>query len=460
MTPSRPPPAIALAPANALRARADRAANRAAVPRVGTPRARFLYEQRRRVTSRLVPTLAAFALAAGAAALGDLPAALRGDALARTTALAEGATAILIAALAVTAYLTRARVAVLHAITLAAGLAHVAGFSVVQAATGGARSPYALAVPFGVAILTVLVPLPWQLALVITVAGALGLGLAAPGAPAAAFVVFAALFAGSVVLARQRRRRDLVAFRRIQRVAASVAKLRRVQDELLVVEKLEAMRVLVGGMAHELNNALTVSVAYTERVRTLASHDPEGVVAASQRVSASLERIRSTVERLRRFALAGEQVLEPADVCAIADFALDSACRTRADVLVERTYEEDLGPVSCHVAALAEALVQIARNAVDAMPKGGTLRAHVRRVGAHVVLSVADEGEGIPEPELARVFDPFFAREELPGRPGLGLSAVYGIVRAMGGEVGIASEVGKGTTVTLRLPVQAAGALS
>ncbi len=458
----RPTPGIALRPAKDLRARADRAATRAARPKIGSPRARFLHEQRRRVVSRLVPTLAAFALGSGAAAFGDL---VTGGTASRTTAVAEGVTSVVIASLAAIAALTRRRVAVLHAVTVAGGLAHVVGWSIVQSVTGGAKSPYALAVPFGVAVLTVLVPLPWQLALVVTAAGAVGLALAAPGAPLAAFVVFAVLFAGSVVLARQRRRRDLVAFRRIQRVA-SVAKLRRVQDELVVVEKLEALLVLVGGMAHEMNNALTVSTAYTDRIRASAESDPAGVLSAAERVSKSLDRIRTTIERLRRFASAEEQVLEPADVCAIVDFALESAVgRSRAGIEIERHYEDGLGPVACHVSALAEALVQVAKNAVEAMPEGGTLRVRARREGDHVVLSIADEGKGIPKEQLSRVFDPFFAREEgeevadgrvlpaLPGKPGLGLSTVYGIVRAIGGEVRLASDVGKGTEVTILLPV-------
>ncbi len=102
------------------------------------------------------------------------------------------------------------------------------------------------------------------------------------------------------------------------------------------------------------------------------------------------------------------------------------------------------------------------------MPRGGCVRAAVRAKGDRVVLAVTDEGSGIPAARLAKVFDPFYAREghdardtatgrllpPLPGKSGLGLSAVYGLVSSMGGKVEITSEVGKGTTVAIILPLR------
>jgi signal transduction histidine kinase len=284
-------------------------------------------------------------------------------------------------------------------------------------------------------------------------------------------VLFALVGAGGYGIARTRRRRALVSFRRVERLAAAVARMRRVQEQLVVVEKLEALRVLVGGMAHELINALAVSLASTEQIAKVAERDPAAAVKAANRAQGGLVRIRATIDRLKRFAMADEQVLEPADVCAMLDFALESAIgRARSGVAIERRYEDGIGAVECHVAALAEALFQVAKNAIESMPKGGTVRASVRRAGDRVVLAVADEGQGIPPQRLAKVFDPFYARESndttftggrvlagLPGRSGLGLSAVYGIVAAMGGKVEIESEVGKGTEVSIVLPTRRPG---
>lgn len=452
---------MSLPAAKDLRARADRVIERAALS--GTPRSRFLREQRERLASRLVPCLAMLAVATGAAALADMA---REVPAARAVALAQGLTATVLAALALGSRLARRNHVALIGVAIVGACVFVLGWAVVTAGTGGVKSPYALSIPFGLAVLIVAVPLaPWQMPALAAV-GAVAVALSAPGASPSAYLVFALLGAGGWSITRARRRRTLAAFRRVERLAASVARIRRVQDQLVVVEKLEALRVLVGGMAHELNNALAVSIASTEQITRVAEHDPASAARAAERAQRGLVRIRGTIDRLKRFALADEGVLEAADLCAMLDFALESAIgRARSGVLVDRSYEEGLPPIDTHVAALAEALFQVARNAVEAMPKGGTIRAGVRRDGDHVVLSVADEGQGIPPARLAKVFDPFYAREAadttftghrilapVPGRSGLGLSAVYGLVSAIGGDVGIRSEVGRGTEVTLRLP--------
>ncbi len=464
---------MSLPAAKDLRARADRVIAGAALR--GTPRTRFQREQRRRLVGRLLPTLALAAVATGAAAIADL---FVTPAVARSVTLAQGITATLLAGMALGCSAAQKSYRALMSIAFASVVVLVCGWAFVTAATGGITGGYALSVPMGLTVLVIAVPfLPWHVP-ALAVVGAAAFALAARGqslgtsAPASAFVLFALLGGGGFAMARTRRRRALFAFRRVERLAAAVARIRRVQDQLVVVEKLEALRVLVGGMAHELNNALAVSLASTEQIVKVAERDPVSAAKAAERAQRGLVRIRGTIDRLKRFALAEEGVLEPADLCAMLDFALESAIgRARSGVMIDRHYEEELPPIDTHVAALAEALFQIARNAVDSMPKGGTIRATVRHQGDRVVLSVADEGKGIPPARLAKVFDPFYAREAtdttfsgggrilapMPGRPGLGLSAVYGLVSAIGGKVDIRSEVGKGTEVSIGLPAARGG---
>jgi len=454
---------MSLATADDLRARADRAGERGAL--AGTPRSRFLLAQRRRLAQRLLPVLAMFAAGTGAVAVADLA---REPPLSRWATLSLGLTATALAGLALaTAVLRKSTVAMLVLAHLGATVLAV-GWGVVAAVTGGAAGPYAIAVPLVVLALVLVLPLPPRLAPAIVVTAAVAVLVACPGAPPSAYILFV-LFAGAAyVAARGRRKRELAAFRRTERLASAVARLRRVQDELVMVEKLEALRVLVGGMAHEINNALAVSLASTDRIVELV---PEGDVSkAARRAQGGLTRIRTTLERLRRFAMADEATREPADVGAMLDFALESAIgRARSGVIVDRQYDESIGPVECHVGALAEALFQIAKNAIDSMPRGGTVRASTRRDGDRVILSVADEGSGIPEARLAKVFDPYYAREDhdthakgrllppLPGKSGMGLSTVYGLVSLMGGRVDLASEVGKGTVVSIVLPLRRRG---
>lgn len=455
------PTMMSLPAAKELRARADRVLAGAVLR--GTPRSRFLRDQNRRLFGRLLPTLAIVAVATGAAPVVDL---FRSTQAPRAVTLTEGLTATILACLVFGCIRARKHVAALMSLAFGGICVTMIGWAIVTAETGGMKSPYALSVPLGLSVLVLAVPLlPWHIP-VLSAVGAVAFSLAAREPAPSVFVVFVLLGGGGYAIAKARRARALAAFRRVERLAAAVARVRRVQDQLVVVEKLEALRVLVGGMAHELNNALAVSIASTEQVVRVAERDPLAAAKAAERAQRGLVRIRGTIDRLKRFALAAEGVLEPADLCAMLDFALESAIgRARSGVVIDRSYAEDLPAIDTHVAALAEALFQVARNAVEAMPKGGTIHASVRREGDRVILTVADEGQGIPPARLGKVFDPFYAREandptftsgrllpHLPGRTGLGLSAVYGLVSAIGGKVDIRSKVGEGTEVSLSLP--------
>ena len=329
------------------------------------------------------------------------------------------------------------------------------GWGLIAHATGGASSPYLMVVPLACISVSALVPMPPRVAFVCAVAAYAALLIASPTSPPYAHLLVLGVGVGAVVLARSRHSVSISTFRRIEKYRSAVSRMRNVQEQLVVVEKLEALRVLVGGMAHELNNALAISIASNQQAaKAVAADSP--AAGAIKRSDGGLTRIRRTVDRIRRFAMSAEGVLEPADVGAMLDFALESAIgRARSGVIIERKYDPSVGAIECHVAALAEALFQIARNAVEAMPGGGTIHASVRNEGDRVVLSVADEGHGIPAGDLARVFDPFYSRGRTGGvtmKSGLGLSAVYGLVSALGGRVDIQSAVGKGTEVAIIMP--------
>jgi signal transduction histidine kinase len=365
-------------------------------------------------------------------------------ALALTGAAAAGA--------AVASLAFRRRFRTLLVAVLGGGLACELGWAAAIRASGGDAGPYALVLPLLVATLVGLLPVSVRAAGVLAVGACGALALSSAYAPAPVLLTLAAA-AGGVWVAYEKHRRAIASFLRIERLSAALSRLRRLQEQLVVVEKLEALRVLVGGMAHELNNALAISVASTAQALKQTPETLPTVRAALGRSEGGLARIRKTVDRLRRFAMASEGVLEPADVAAMLDFALESAIgRARSGLVVERDYDANLGSVECHVAALAEALFQIARNAVDAMPGGGTLRASVHGEGDAVVLAVSDQGRGFPEEELARMFDPFHSKQGTRG--GFGLSQVYGLVAALGGRVDVRSEVGQGTQVRIVMPAR------
>jgi signal transduction histidine kinase len=424
--------------------------------RTGRPRRRYLSEQRGRLAMRLVPTLGVLALMSGFAAMSDLL--LRSPPVSRLASVGEAFVTILLAGLALGVPMARANFVWLRTLAASAVVVMICGWSFVVATTGKAESEYLLAAPLATIAFFALIPMPSRVALGLGVVDYAAFVLAAPRADVSVHLQVIAIAAAGWVIESTRHRRDLRNFLRVERLGAAVARLRRMQEQLVVVEKLEALRVLVGGMAHELNNALAISAASTAQAQKALANDATNTTRASdaiRRADGGLSRIRRTVDRLRRFAMAAEGTLEPADVGAMLDFALESAIgRARSGVSVDRNYDPEVGSIECHVAALAEALYQVARNAVEAMPGGGTIKASARREGDRVVLVVADEGRGIPPDQLKKVFDPFYQGSPNAQKSGLGLSAVYGLVTALGGTVQIKSDVGRGTEVSISMPAK------
>jgi len=437
---------LSLHAAHLLRDRYARVVER--VGRRGRPRARFLAERRAHLAAALVPTLAAMAAITGATAATTL---LTEPSWLRPAAITQACIAIALGGAALAVPVIRKSTRALVAVAASALTAALLGWGLVARLSGGQHSPWLLVVPAVVVVGLGLVPWPPRVAAPLAVVGYVALLVGSPLAPPWAHLLVAAVAAGAYVSVRTRHRRAIRSFLRVERLAANVARLRRMQEQLVLVEKLEALRVLVGGMAHELNNALAVAMASTQQAAKNVQN--EAASAALKRADGGLTRIRKTIERLRRFAMASEEVLEPADVAAMLDFALESAIgRARSGVSVERAYEANVGTVQCHVAALAEALYQVARNAVEAMPAGGCIRASVRSDGERVALTVSDEGKGISPEALKHVFDPYWRVTLAGNRSGMGLSAVYGIVTALGGSLRVQSEEGKGTTVSILLP--------
>jgi signal transduction histidine kinase len=441
---------LALPAASALRDQAERVSLQAGH---GTrPRRRFLAARRLRLSNRLMPTLAVIGGMSAAMALLDVLG--LGVATVDTTEVVTRVLMSLLLAIAVARLPQSFRTLVL--VTAVASTISLAGWAFTVHETGGATSPYALVIPTILVVVLANLPVPPPVAAGIAAWGYASFLFGMRGAPVSVHLLALSVALGGVLIVRQRHKVSLRAFLKNERLARAVARMRHVQEQLIVVEKLEALRVLVGGMAHELNNALAISVASNQQAAREAETKAPAAALAIKRSDGGLQRIRRTVDRLRRFAMAAEGTLEPADVGAMLDFALESAIgRARSGVIIERVYDPSVGAIECHVAALAEALFQIARNAVEAMPGGGTIQAKVRNEGDRVVLAVSDEGRGIPPEELARVFDPFYSRnqgQKSAQKSGLGLSAVYGLVSALGGTVEIRSAVNQGTEVAIVMP--------
>lgn len=249
--------------------------------------------------------------------------------------------------------------------------------------------------------------------------------------------------------------------------------LQRVQTEeaLSHAQRLESVGQLTGGIAHDFNNLLTVIQGNLQVLEELPAIAQDGY--AQQLVGAAARASRRGAELTGKLlAFSRRQMLQPnaVDPHAMLHSLADMLRRTldqRIGIAIDAT--PDCPPVLADPGQLESALLNIAINARDAMPEGGTLHFRAEACGAlprevlnelgeagehgsFVAISVADSGTGMTEEVKERAFEPFFTTKEAGRGTGLGLSTVYGFVKQSKGAIAIATQPGAGTTVTLYLP--------
>lgn len=250
-------------------------------------------------------------------------------------------------------------------------------------------------------------------------------------------------------------------------VVRDVTERRRLEQQLRQSQKMDAIGQLTGGIAHDFNNLLAIIVGSLDLLEQRVAAD---VVAANRISAAQKAALRGADLTRRLLAFSRKQHLQPKPVhlkSVVADF-LAMATRTLGpEIKIVSNIPDDLPSILADESALESALLNLAVNARDAMPGGGTLsfvasvaelegddpivRANDLRPGQFVNLRVSDTGQGIPRERLEKVFEPFFTTKD--SGTGLGLAMVYGFVKQTGGAVKIYSEMGTGTTVAILLPV-------
>jgi PAS domain S-box-containing protein len=237
-------------------------------------------------------------------------------------------------------------------------------------------------------------------------------------------------------------------------------RLRLAEQALRQAQRLESLGQLTGGVAHDFNNLLAVfasAVQVLERSPTEAQR--QSILDAMRRaVARGTGLTRHLLAFSRRCPVNPESIDLAAQLGTMHEMLASSL---RGDIRIEMKFDPDLAPVEIDAGELELAIVNMCVNARDAMPGGGTITIAARNVhdagldgstGARVELSVADTGVGIPPEVIPRVFDPFFTTKDVGKGSGLGLAQVYGFAQQSGGRVSIASELGRGTVVTLLLP--------
>jgi PAS domain S-box-containing protein len=267
----------------------------------------------------------------------------------------------------------------------------------------------------------------------------------------------------------------VVAARERERLEAE-AERERLQNQLHQAQRLESLGQLAGGIAHDFNNLLAVIINYAAFV----AEDLEAASAAGGddrwgSTREDVEQIRLASERASHLthqllAFARREVVQP-EVVNVNDVVREIEqllLRTLGEhVELHSALAAELSPVLIDPGQVEQILVNLAVNARDAMPEGGTLRIDTLDVdvddvyaasrpglspGPHVRIRVSDTGAGMEPDTLRRAFDPFFTTKPAGQGTGLGLATVYGIIQQAGGRSHIYSEQGVGTTVTVLLP--------
>jgi two-component system, cell cycle sensor histidine kinase and response regulator CckA len=230
---------------------------------------------------------------------------------------------------------------------------------------------------------------------------------------------------------------------------------------------MQAVGQLAGGVAHDFNNLLTAMIGFCDLL--LLRFEPgDPSFADIMQIQQNANRAANLVRQLLAFSR--QQTLQPR-VLNITDVLVDLSHLLRRligeNIELKVVHGRDLGVVKVDQGQLEQVIINLAVNARDAMPAGGTLtirtanlrstqdqrRGHeVIPAGDYVLIGVEDTGVGIPADNLARIFDPFFSTKELGSGTGLGLSTVYGIVKQTGGFVFVDSNPGRGAVFEIYLP--------
>lgn len=225
------------------------------------------------------------------------------------------------------------------------------------------------------------------------------------------------------------------------------------QQQLLTSEKLASIGLLSAGVAHEINTPLTGISSYVQILQKKLSHSPHAKIL--EKIDSQTDRVARIVKNLLNFARnPSDSTFFQTDlkeslqsIISLLDYKLKDMNITLEINLAP------LKPIWAQEERLQQVFLNIILNAIDAMPKGGTLSLELAQFDNHAVVKIADTGTGIESQHLPHIFDPFFTTKGLGKGTGLGLSISYAIIQEHGGRITVHSEPGKGSIFTIAIPM-------
>jgi two-component system NtrC family sensor kinase len=230
--------------------------------------------------------------------------------------------------------------------------------------------------------------------------------------------------------------------------------LREMQQALLQSEKLAAMGRLTSQIAHELNNPIYGIMNTLELLKT--EIPPESKRRRILELSLSeIQRLAEMLRNMLSFSKPEEEKRRPVKLNELVEgilLVMEKQMK-ESNIKVETYFNETLPEVMASTNQMRQVVLNLLKNAKEAMPKGGSLTVRTRREDDKVMVAIQDTGVGIPEELRDKIFEAFFTTKQKVKGVGLGLSVCYGIVKDHGGEIRVESEVDKGTTFTILLPM-------
>jgi PAS domain S-box-containing protein len=243
----------------------------------------------------------------------------------------------------------------------------------------------------------------------------------------------------------------------------------RLEDQLQQAQKMEAIGTLAGGIAHDFNNILSVIIGYTELILMSGNVNAEVRQNLKEIFNAS-KHARDMVKQILAFSRQSKQERKPIQVAHIVKEAIKMLrASLPTTILIQQQIEKDAGIIEADPTQIHQVLMNLCTNAAHAMNgEDGVMQISLSNVeldpstpamvpdlkpGPYLKLSVSDTGHGIPPDAYEKIFDPYFTTKKKEEGTGLGLAVVQGIVKSHNGAVAVESEVGKGATFHVYLPV-------
>jgi PAS domain S-box-containing protein len=239
---------------------------------------------------------------------------------------------------------------------------------------------------------------------------------------------------------------------------------RRIEEELVKADKLESIGVLAGGIAHDFNNILMAIIGNTSLAKMYARPDDEKVYTRLINAEKAVLQAQNLTQQLLTFSKGGSLVRKPSSIVELIKDAIDFSLRG-SNVRCELFTEENIYSVEVDEGQIGQVINNLIINADQAMPDGGVIEVHVQNVtvesgntdpllplqkGQYVRIAVTDQGIGIPEEDLSKIFDPYFTTKKKGS--GLGLFTCYSIIKKHDGHIAVESHRSTGTTFYVHIP--------